>query len=72
MTIEELKAQRSALKEALNSGALQVRHGEKSIMYQSTGNMREALRRLETEIAAAESGRKRIRRRYAYTAGKGL
>ena len=72
MTIEEMKVQRDALKEALNSGALQVRHGDKSITYQSTANMEKALRRLEAEITATERGGKRIRRRYALTQGKGL
>lgn len=71
MTLDDMKAQRDELKEAINSGALSVKHGDKSVMYQNTAAMIKALRRLEAEIAKAE-GRKPIRRRYAYTGGKGL
>lgn len=70
MTLDEMEAQATALREAINSGTYQVRHGDKSVMYQTTNAMIQALNRLEAEIRRAKGST--VRRRYAYTAGKGL
>lgn len=70
MTLEEMEAQANALREAINSGTYQVRHGDKSVMYQTTAGMIQALNRLDAEIRRAKGTR--VRHRYAYTAGKGL
>lgn len=68
-TLEEMKQQRTALQEAVTSGTLSVRHGDKSVTYQSTDSMLKALSRLEAMIRRAEGG---PRRRFVYQRNKGL
>jgi len=70
MTIEQLKAQREALKAARFNGVLTVKAGDKWITYKSDAEIQSALSDLEREIDKAE-GRPRARRIRTY-AGKGL
>lgn len=62
-TVEQLEAQRTALVKAMRSGALKVRHGDKSVDYRSMSEMRTALEMLDEEIAEA-SGKKKKRITY--------
>ncbi|QKC89992.1 hypothetical protein EB230_17445 [Mesorhizobium sp. NZP2234] len=52
--LELLQAQRAALLKAMRSGALIVRHGDKSVQYRSMGEMKDALADIDKEIAALE------------------
>lgn len=71
MTIEQLLAQRDALRAARYQGVLTVRAGDKWITYKSDKEMAAALGSLEGEIAALE-GRPR-RKKVLLTYGqKGL
>lgn len=70
MTLEQLRAQRDALRTARYQGVLIVRAGDKWVNYKSDKEMASALAALEREIAALE-GRKRRRTLHTY-AQKGL
>ncbi|MDD3676897.1 phage head-tail joining protein [Thauera propionica] len=70
MTLEQLKAQREALKSARFNGVLTLKAGDKWITYKSDAELQSALSDLEREIAQAE-GHPRARRIRTY-AGKGL
>lgn len=60
-TVEQLQAQRLALVKAMRSGALNVRHGDKSVVYRSMSEMQTALDMIDEDIdAAAGKKRKRI------------
>lgn len=59
-TFEQLEAQRLALVRAMRSGALNVRHGDKSVQYRSMAEMQTALDMLDEDIAEA-SGKKKKR-----------
>lgn len=54
-----LIAERDELKSAMRSGALSVRHGDKSVTYRSMSEMRAALDDLNDEIAELEGRKKR-------------
>ncbi|RWE59815.1 MAG: hypothetical protein EOS24_15490 [Mesorhizobium sp.] len=58
--LDLLLAQKAALKKAMRSGALIVRHGDKSVQYRSLIEMKTALSDLEDEILE-ESGTPRKR-----------
>lgn len=59
--LETLQAQKVALKKAMRSGALNVKHGEKSVTYRSLAEMEKALNGIEDEIAELEGKpRKRV------------
>ena len=62
-TVEQLQAQRLALVKAMRSGALNVRHGDKSVQYRSMEEMRAALDMIDEDIAEA-SGKKKKRITY--------
>lgn len=62
-TVEHLEAQRLALVKAMRSGALQVRHGDKSVNYRSMSEMQTALDMIDEDIAVA-SGKKKKRITY--------
>lgn len=63
-TLEQLQAQRGALVAAMRSGALKVRHGDKSVDYRSMSEMQTALDMIDEDIGVAE-GRKKKRITYA-------
>ena len=46
------QAELDALKEAIATGALTVRHGDKSITYKSTAEMLAAVERIKRELAS--------------------
>lgn len=54
----KLEAQRDALKDAINSGALSIQHGGKRIQYRALSDMMRALDEIEREIAGTK--RKRV------------
>lgn len=58
--IAALRAERVALKKAMRSGALIVRHGDKHVEYRTMAEMREALADIDNDIAEA-GGTKRKR-----------
>lgn len=70
MTLEQLKAQRDALKAARYAGVLTVKAGDKLVTYRSDNELQAALADIETEIATL-AGRRPPRRIRIY-AGKGL
>jgi len=70
MTLDQLKAQREALRAARFSGLLTVKAVDKWVTYKSDAEMQAALEDLEREIAKIE-GRRRARRVRVYAA-KGL
>ncbi len=70
MTLEQLKAQREALKAARFNGVLTVKAGDKWITYKSDAEIQSALSNLEREIAKAE-GRPRVPVASALTPGRG-
>lgn len=61
--VQTMKAQLLALKNAARSGALNVKHGDKSVTYRSMSEIKDAIADLEDEIADAE-GRRRKRITY--------
>lgn len=61
MTLEQLHAQRDALRAARYQGVLTVRAGDKWVTYKSDREMAAALAALERDIAVAEGGKKRRR-----------
>jgi hypothetical protein len=68
-TLEQLTAQRDALREAISTGVMSIRHEGKTLTYQSTSQMLAALNNIEARIRRAKGG---VRRRYVTTTGKGL
>ncbi|AZO67685.1 hypothetical protein [Mesorhizobium sp. M6A.T.Cr.TU.016.01.1.1] len=52
--LELLLATKAALLAAMRTGALIVRHGDKSVQYRSIAEMKDALAGLNDEIAEAE------------------
>lgn len=59
--LELLQAQKAALLKAMRSGALIVRHGDKSVQYRSMGEMKDALGAIKDEIAELEgTAKKRV------------
>lgn len=65
-TLDELLVFKASLLKALGSGALQVRHGDKTVVYRSVDELRTALGEVDGQIATAE-GRKRRRQIRIYT-----
>lgn len=61
--IAELKKLRKRLREALLSGALSVRHGDKQVMYRSVDELKKAIASLDDELRTLE-GRRRKRITY--------
>lgn len=59
MTLEQLEAQRAALKAAMRSGARSVAHGTKRVDYRTYDEMKAALDDIEREIAASGGARRR-------------
>jgi hypothetical protein len=59
-SLETLQARRDALKQAIDSGQVQVSYTDKSVRYRSLNEMWSVLRQLDEEIATAEG---RTRRR---------
>ncbi|ESZ63506.1 hypothetical protein NL532_00070 [Mesorhizobium sp. C120A] len=57
--LELLQAQKAALLKAMRSGALIVRHGDKSVQYRSIGEMKDALDSIKDEIAELEGSKKK-------------
>ncbi len=53
-TLAELQTRRDALQNALDSGVLILREGDKHVTYRNTADMRGALADLERRITAAE------------------
>lgn len=66
MSIEELEAQRDAIRRAIRSGARMVRHGDKIVEYRSVAELQSALDDVQEQIAEV-SGVRRSRIRYAKT-----
>lgn len=62
------QAQIDALKKAMASGVLEVRHGETLTRFRSLAEMEKQLSRME----GAVNGGTRTRIRYPYQSGKGL
>lgn len=62
--IEELKASRESLERKLNSGAMSVRHGDKSVQHRTSSEIERQIKRLDEQIAAAEGRRRRRRITY--------
>ncbi|OHV85797.1 phage head-tail joining protein [Ensifer sp. LCM 4579] len=58
-TIEQLEAQRTALKRAMRSGALSVGHGDKRVQYRSIEEMKSVLDDLNEEIAELGGAKKK-------------
>lgn len=50
-TLSELQARREALMEAIQSGELRVRYGDRDVTYRSLSDMRTALSLIDDEIA---------------------
>lgn len=63
-----VRSQIAALRLAIASGILNVRHGDTSTTFQSTSEMRKAIADLEASLGE----RPKSRVRYIYQAGKGL
>lgn len=75
LTLEELQAKRSALLAEIGEAEQSVTHGNKSVTMRSVAELERALNILDRQIAESETGsagRKRVRRRLAYSVGKGL
>lgn len=68
-TIEQLEAQRTALKRAMRTGALSVGHGDKRVQYRSIEEMKTVLEDLNDEIA--QLGGKKKKRVLYITGGRG-
>ena len=71
-TIDELYAQRDALRRTLRSGALEVRHGEKSVKYRTAADLQAALSDVQREIAEFDGKRPPRLRYHTFHASKGL
>lgn len=50
--IAKLQAQRTALIDAIATGALSVSHGDKSTTFRSINEMEQSIRRIEQELCA--------------------
>lgn len=70
MTIDELEAQRDAIRRAIRSGARMVRHGEKIVEYRSVAELQAALDDVQAQITEV-TGTRRGRVRYMKTS-KGI
>lgn len=57
--IAALEAQRVALKAAMRTGALSVRHGDKAVQYRTVEEMKVVLAGLDSEIEAASGTRRK-------------
>lgn len=57
--LEILLATKAALLKAMRSGALIVRHGDKSVQYRSMSEMKDALKEIKDEIAELEGTKKK-------------
>lgn len=68
-TIEQLEAQRTALKKAMRTGALSVAHGDKRVQYRSVEEMKAVLDDLNEEIA--ELGGRKKKRVFYINGGRG-
>jgi len=64
--LTEMQSDLDELRRAAASGALMIRHGEKSVTYRSMADLQVAISNLQTEIAglSGTSRRKQIRLRY--------
>ena len=67
---EVLQARLAALRLALHSGVLLVRHGETSTTFRSSAELERAIRALELEITPLTTPRRRVR--YITQMTKGL
>lgn len=70
LTPSEIEARITALRKAIDSGVLIVRHGDESTQFRSLAEMEKILAKLEGDLAAA-NGTKRSRVRYIEQCGKG-
>lgn len=70
LTAEQLQARIDALRKAVDSGVLMVRHGDESTQFRSLSEMEKILARLEGELAAA-NGTPKTRVRYIEQGDKG-
>lgn len=59
-SLATLQARKEALEKVIASGQLQVRFADRTVVYRSMEEMKQALSLLETQIAVAQ-GRKRTR-----------
>lgn len=59
-SLATLQARKEALEKVIASGQLQVRFADRTVVYRSMEEMKQALSLLETKIAVAQ-GRKRTR-----------
>jgi len=66
MTLDELEAQRDAIRRAIRSGVLRVRHGDKEVEYRSVADLQKALDDVQSQIADV-GGTRRSRFRYHKT-----
>lgn len=71
-TLDELIAQRDALKAAMRSGQRRVRLGSVETEFVSPAEMRGVLNDLEAEIATASGTPNRVTRQIRFTTDKGL
>lgn len=70
MSIEELEAQRDAIRRAIRSGARMVRHGDKIVEYRNVSELQAALDDVQAQITDV-LGTRRGRIRYMKTS-KGI
>ena len=66
-SLSDMQARREKLAAAIDSGALSIRHGEKTITYRSQTEMERALYRLDKDIAVAAGAKKPTKQLRIYT-----
>lgn len=71
-TEAELEARRDKLSAAIASGVLSVRHGDVQTTYRSMGEMKDALRHVEAELAKSRAPAAKRYRVTRFTGDKGF
>lgn len=68
-TLTEMQTDLDELRRAAASGALSIRHGEKSVTYRSMAELQVAISNLEQEMAAANGTKRKKQVRLHYRRG---
>lgn len=66
-SLSQLQARREALAKAIESGALSVKHGEKTITYRTLAEMKRIRGDLDAEIAALSGAKRKPKQHRVYT-----